>query len=52
MFNRVSFKAALGVAGVHRSESALAKKVGHRFEWVVLVALFAVFVQLLMDYSG
>ncbi|WP_019556418.1 potassium channel family protein [Thiomicrorhabdus arctica] len=49
---RLNFKALLGVAGVNHLESDYAIKIGHRFEWLVLVALFAVFVQLLMLYSG
>jgi voltage-gated potassium channel len=47
-----NFRTILGIAGVHRLESDYAVKIGHRFEWLVLVALLAVFVQLLMYYSG
>lgn len=49
---RVNFKTLLGIAGVNRLESDYAIKIGHRFEWLVLVALLAVFIQLLMFYSG
>lgn len=49
---RLNFKTLLGIAGVNHLESDYAIKIGHRFEWLVLVALFAVFIQLVMFYSG
>lgn len=48
---RLNFKTLLGIAGVNHLESDYAIKIGHRFEWLVLVALFAVFIQLVMFYS-
>lgn len=48
----MNFKTILGIAGVNRLESDQAVKLGHRLEWLVLVALLAVFIQLLMFYSG
>jgi len=48
----LNITAILGVAGVNRSESKRALKVGRQFELLVLFALLAVFVQLLMYYSG
>lgn len=48
----LNFKTILGIAGVNRLESDQAVKLGHRLEWLVLVALLAVFIQLLMFYSG
>lgn len=47
---KVNYKALLGVASVHNSESVYARKMGKRLEWLVLAALFAVFIQLLMYY--
>ncbi len=49
---RLNFKTLLGIAGVNHLESDYSIKIGHRFEWLVLAALLAVFVQLLMFYSG
>ncbi len=49
---RLNFKTLLGIGGVNPLESDYALKIGHRFEWLVLIALLAVFVQLLMFYSG
>lgn len=48
----LNITAILGVAGVNHLESRRALKVGHQFELLVLFALLAVFVQLLMEYSG
>ncbi|WP_319381663.1 ion channel [Thiomicrorhabdus sp.] len=48
----MNVKAVLGVAGVHRAESDLANKVGRMFESLVLLALLAVFVQIVLFYSG
>ncbi|MDX1347042.1 MAG: ion channel [Thiomicrorhabdus chilensis] len=48
----MDFKVILGIAGVHYRENARAKRIGGQFEVLVLLALFAVFVQLLMFYSG
>ncbi|MDA3807280.1 MAG: ion channel [Thiomicrorhabdus sp.] len=48
----LNFKTLLGIAGVNHLESDSAIKMGHRFEWLVLVALLAVVIQLLMFYSG
>ncbi|MDG6777757.1 ion channel [Thiomicrorhabdus sp. zzn3] len=48
----MDFKAVLGIAGVNYRENARAKRIGAQFEVLVLLALFAVFVQLLMFYSG
>ncbi len=44
--------AVLGVAGVHPLESDKARRIGRRFELLVLLALFIVFVQIFMYYSG
>jgi len=49
---KLKIKALLGVAGVHHLESERARRVGRRFEVLVLFALLAVFAQLLMYYSG
>jgi voltage-gated potassium channel len=49
---RLNFKTLLGIAGVNRLESDHAVRIGHRLEWLVLVALLAVCIQLLMFYSG
>lgn len=48
----MDYKAILGIAGVHYRENAKARRVGAQFEVLVLLALFAVFIQLLMFYSG
>lgn len=47
-----NFKTLLGIAGVNHLESDYTIKIAQRFEWLVLVALLAVFIQLLMFYSG
>ncbi len=49
---RLNFETLLGIAGVNHLESDYAIKIGHRLEWLVLAALLAVFIQLLMFYSG
>ena len=46
----MDYKSILGIAGVHYRENARAKRIGSRFEVLVLLALLAVFVQLLMFY--
>ena len=50
--NRLNFKTLFGIAGVSHLESDYAIKIGHRLEWLVLAALFAVFIQILMFYFG
>lgn len=47
----MNIRAVLGVAGVSPYESKEAKKIGQIFEYIVLAALLAVFVQLLLSYS-
>jgi len=47
----MNFKSILGIAGVHYQENARAKRIGSQFEILVLLALLAVFVQLLLFYS-
>lgn len=42
----------LGVAGVHPLESEKAKRIGRAFEFLVMLALFVVFAQVIMLYSG
>ncbi|HHT00836.1 MAG TPA: Ion transport protein [Thiomicrospira sp.] len=44
--------ALLGVAGVNALEPEKAKKIGRFFEFLVLIALLVVFVQILSFYSG
>lgn len=44
--------AILGVAGVNQQESAKARRIGRRFEVLVLMALLVVFAQIVMLYSG
>jgi len=46
----MDYKSILGIAGVHYRENAKAKRIGSQFEVLVLLALLAVFVQLLMYY--
>lgn len=46
----MDYKSILGIAGVHYRENAKAKRIGSQFEILVLLALLAVFVQLLMYY--
>jgi len=46
----MDYKSILGIAGVHYRENAKAKRIGAQFEILVLLALLAVFVQLLMYY--
>ena len=48
----MNFKAILGIAGVHHSESDKAREIGRGFELLVLFALIAVFAQLLTYYLG
>ncbi|MDG6773226.1 potassium channel family protein [Thiomicrorhabdus sp. ZW0627] len=48
----MDYKSILGIAGVNYRENAKAKRIGGQFEVLVLLALLAVFVQLLMYYSG
>ncbi|WP_238696356.1 potassium channel family protein [Thiomicrorhabdus sediminis] len=43
--------ALLGVAGVNPTENRQARRIGRAFEYLVLIALFVVFAQLLMLYS-
>lgn len=43
--------ALLGVAGVNPTENRRARRIGRVFEYLVLIALFIVFAQLLMLYS-
>lgn len=47
----MNFKSILGIAGVHYRENAKAKRIGSQLEVLVLIALLAVFVQLLLYYS-
>ncbi|MEA3406221.1 MAG: ion channel [Pseudomonadota bacterium] len=47
----MNFKTILGIAGVHYRENARAKRIGSQFEILVLIALLAVFVQVLLYYS-
>ena len=47
----MDYKSILGIAGVHYRENARAKRIGSQFEILVLLALLAVFVQLLMYFS-
>ncbi len=47
----MDYKAIIGIAGVSYKENAKAKRVGAQFEILVLLALFAVFFQLLLIYS-
>lgn len=42
----------LGVAGVNPQESVKTRRIGRVFEFLVLIALFIVFAQVLMLYSG
>lgn len=49
---KMNFKAVLGVAGVNRSESEKARRIGRGFELLVLFALIAVFAQLVTFYLG
>lgn len=46
----MDYKSILGIAGVHYRENARARRIGSQFEVLVLLALLAVFVQLLMFY--
>ncbi|WP_373018897.1 ion channel [Thiomicrorhabdus sp.] len=48
----MDYKSILGIAGVNYRENARAKRIGDQFEVLVLLALFAVFIQVLMFYSG
>ncbi|MBF6058284.1 MULTISPECIES: potassium channel family protein [Thiomicrorhabdus] len=48
----MNIKAVLGVAGVHHAESDRANKVGRVFESLVLLALLAVFMQIVLFYAG
>jgi len=47
----MNIRAFLGVAGVSPDENRRAKNVGRIFEYMVLVALLSVFVQLLLSYT-
>lgn len=47
----MNIRAALGVAGVSPYESREAKYIGHLFEYLVLVALLAVFLQIILSYT-
>lgn len=47
----MDYKAVIGIAGVHYRENAKAKRVGGQLEVLVLLALLAVFVQLLLFYT-
>lgn len=48
----MNYKALLGISGVSYRENAKAKRIGAQFEVLVLLAVFAVFVQLLLFYTG
>ncbi len=47
----MNIRAVLGVAGVSPFENKQAKQIGHFFEYLVLAALLAVFVQLILSYT-
>ena len=49
---KMRLNAILGVGGVNPLESEQARKVGRAFEILVLMALFVVFAQIFMFYSG
>jgi voltage-gated potassium channel len=48
----MDYKVLLGISGVSYRENAKAKRIGAQLEVLVLLAVFAVFVQLLLFYSG
>lgn len=47
----MNIRAILGVAGVSPNENRVAKDIGRIFEYLVLAALLAVFVQLVLSFS-